>query len=210
MDEASDTDDNDARDVRDARAAAIAAERAARRALVARNDGDNGHDGENNHKADLDTDGDANPGGDAEVKRKQGAGAVTSWTKSLILATAIIVIGAFAWYAGQRFIGPAQWIVKFSVIAWLIGMGMASAMLSASREGAIAKTLAGLTAIIAIVLGKALILAYPVLPPELMLPADPAQWARAFARLAFQPIDGLFAALAIMGCAARFILSERE
>jgi hypothetical protein len=147
---------------------------------------------------------------DAEPRRKTKQGAVTSWTKALILSAAIIVIGAFAWYAVERFIGPDQWVVKFSAIALLIGMMTATAMIGAGRTGAAGKIVAALAAMLAIVCGKALILRYPEFPPELMHFADPAQWARDFARLAFKPIDGLFAGLAIVGIAVRFILSQRE
>ena len=138
-------------------------------------------------------------------------GALASWIKALILSAAIIVIGAFAWYAADRFVGPDQWIVKFSLIAWLIGMGTATAMIGAGRTGAAGKIMSALAAMLAIVLGKALMLRYPELPPELVHFADPAQWARDFARmLALKPIDGLFAALTIMGSAVRFVLSQRE
>jgi len=159
-------------------------------------------------------DGDAEEGSivdeGATARNESKSGPLTSWTKALILSTAIIVIGAFTWYAAERFVGPNQWIVKFSTIAWLIGMGTATAMIGAGRIGATGKIVAALAAMVAIVLGKALILRYPELPPELMQFADPAQWARDFARLAIKPIDGLFAALTIMGAMARFILSQRE
>ena len=164
-----------------------------------------------------DDDGEINRNGDeaageeeVEPRVKPEQGPVKSWPKTLILTAAIIVIGAFAWYAAERFVGPNQWIVKFSIIAWLIGMGTATALIGAGRTGAAAKIVAALAAIVAIVLGKALILRYPELPPELMQFADPAQWARDFARLAIKPIDGLFGALAIMGSMARFILSQRD
>jgi hypothetical protein len=136
---------------------------------------------------------------------------VTAWTKAVILAAAILVIGGFAWYAAQRFVGPKHAEIKFAVVAWLIGMCTASAMLAAGRHGAAAKILSALAAILAVVLGKALILCYPELPAELMASVgDPARCARTFARLAFKPIDGLFAAVAIMGSAARFILAQRD
>jgi hypothetical protein len=175
------------------------------------NDHDNDNENENENDGDGDGDGDdAVTDDDAAtlVNRKQGP--FTSWTKALILTAATILISAFAWYAAERFVGRSQWIIKFSAIAWLIGMGTASAMIGARRSGAAGKIVAVLAAIVAIVLGKALILGYPELPPELMHAADPTQWGRDFARLAFKPIDGLFAGLVIMGSAARFILSQRD
>jgi hypothetical protein len=174
-------------------------------------------DDDENLDRDADADADGDP--DAETSFEESAqssnktmqGAVTSWTKALILSAAIIVIGAFAWYAADRFVGPDRWIVKFSLIAWLIGMGTATAMIGAGRRGAAGKIMSALAAMLAIVIGKALVLRYPELPPELMHFADPIQWARDFGRmLALKPIDGLFAALTIMGAMARFILSQRE
>ena len=137
-------------------------------------------------------------------------GAFALWTKALILTAAIVVIGAFAWYAAERFVGPSQWIIKFSCIAWMIGMCTASAMLHAGRTGPAAKLLAILAGVLAIVLGKALILCRPELPPELMHFTNAPELARTFAHLAFKPIDGLFAALTVMGLAARFILAGRD
>jgi hypothetical protein len=137
-------------------------------------------------------------------------GAVASWTKALILTAATVVIGAFAWYAAERFIGPSQWIIKFSCVAWIIGMVTATAMLHTARTGPAAKLLASLAALLAIVLGKALILCHPELPPELAHFTNAPELARTFAHLAFKPIDGLFAALTVMGLAARFILSGRD
>jgi hypothetical protein len=143
------------------------------------------------------------------AKRAKGS-AVASWTKAVILATAVVVIGAFAWYAAQRFAGPKHAEIKFAAVAWLIGMGTASAMVVRGRHGAAAKILSGLAAVLAIVLGKALILCYPQVAAELTATVEPAQLARAFARLALKPMDGVFAAVAIMGSTARFILAQRD
>jgi hypothetical protein len=172
----------------------------------------------------LETDDDENPEADFGDKTKAidtaaadappaptaTRGAVASWTKALILTAAIVVIGAFAWYAAERFVGPTQWIVKFSCVAWLMGMGTATAMLHAARTGPAAKILAALAAVLAIVLGKALIICHPELPPQLAHFTNAPELARTFAQLAFKPLDGLFAALTIMGLAARFILSGRD
>ena len=174
----------------------------------------------------LDTDEDENPDSDFGDKAQAtdtaatdappapapapARGAVASWTKALILTSAIVVIGAFAWYAAERFVGPTQWIIKFSCVAWLLGMGTATAMLHAARTGPAAKLLAALAAVLAIVLGKALILCHPDLPPQLAHFTNAPELARTFAHLAFKPIDGLFAGLTVMGLAARFILSGRD
>ena len=147
----------------------------------------------------------------AKPRVRRGQGPVVSWTKALILAAAVVVIGAFAWYAAQRFVGPKHAEIKFAAVAWLIGMGTATAMVVRGRHGAVAKIVSALAAILAIVLGKALIVCYPEVAAELMrAAADPAQAARAFARLAVKPMDSVFAAVAIMGSAARFILAGRE
>ena len=135
---------------------------------------------------------------------------IASWTKALILTAAMVVIGAFAWFAAERFVGASQWIIKFSCVAWLIGMATATAMLGANRTGVAAKLLGALAAVLAIALGKALLLCHPDLAPELSHFTTVPDLARTFAQLAIKPIDGLFAALAVMGLAARFILSARE
>ena len=152
----------------------------------------------------------ATDGGAAEPRAPRNQGRVTSWTKALILSAAIVFIGVFAWYGVERFVGRRNWVVNYSVIAGLIGMGTASAMISAGRTGWAAKIVSVLSAFVAIVLGKALVLCAGGLPPELTQHADPARWAEAFARLAFKPIDGLFAAIVTIGIAVRFILSEEN
>jgi hypothetical protein len=143
------------------------------------------------------------------AKRAEGP-AVVSWTKAVILAAAVVVIGAFAWFAAERFAGPKHAEIKFAAVAWLIGMGTASAMVVRGRHGAAAKILAALAAVLAIVLGKALILCYPQVAAELTASVEPAQLARTFARLALKPMDSVFAAVAIMGSAARFVLAQRD
>ncbi|MEO6435552.1 MAG: hypothetical protein ABIP55_07290 [Tepidisphaeraceae bacterium] len=145
----------------------------------------------------------------SEPAREPNQSRAASWLKAMILAAAVVVIGAFAWYVVDR-VGERLWVVKLSVVAWLIGMGTASAMISAGRTCAGSKILSALAAILAIVLGKALIVCLPQLPAELASIADPQQWARAFARLAFKPVDPLFLAMAITGSAVRFILSKRD
>jgi hypothetical protein len=200
-------DDAEERDAAAAKRKALAATRR----IIDDDPNDDHHiNGDGDHAADENAADENATDENAEPRGKPKQGPVTSWTKALILTAAIIVIGAFTWYAAERFVGPNQWVVKFSIIAWLIGMGTATAMIGAGRTGAAGKIVSALAAILAIVLGKALILRYPELPPELMQFADPAQWARDFARLALKPIDGLFAALAIVGIAVRFILSQRE
>jgi len=136
--------------------------------------------------------------------------AVVSWTKAVILAAAVVVIGAFAWYAAERFAGPKHAEIKFSVVAWLVGMGTASAMVVRGRHGAAAKIVAAMAAVLAIVMGKALILCYPQIAAELTASVEPGQLARAFARLAIKPMDSVFAAVAVMGSVARFILAGRD
>ena len=133
-----------------------------------------------------------------------------SWTKAFVLAAAVIVIGAFAWYAADRFAGAKHAEIKFGAVAWVIGMGTASAMVVRGRHGAAAKVVAALAAIVAIVLGKALILCYPQIAAELTASVEPAQLARAFVRLALKPLDGVFAAVAVMGSVARFVLAQRD
>jgi hypothetical protein len=151
------------------------------------------------------------------VPRSAVAGAETvdsagaSWSKAVVLAAAVVVIGAFAWLVAERIGGVRQWwIVKFACVAWLIGMATATAMLSSGRAGAVAKMLSILAAALAIVLGKALILCLPQVPAELMQFDDVRTWAQTFAKLAFIPVDPLFFAMAVTGSTVRFMLSKRD
>ena len=150
------------------------------------------------------------------VPRSAVAGAETdsagaSWSKAVVLAAAVVVIGAFAWLVADRIGGVRQWwIVKFACVGWLIGMATATAMLSSGREGPLAKMLSIVAAALAIVLGKALILCLPQVPAELMHFRDAHEWARTFAKLAFIPVDPLFFAMAVTGSTVRFMLSKRD
>jgi hypothetical protein len=125
--------------------------------------------------------------------------------KSLILLAGGCVIAAFAWYALVRFGGEHEWIIKRSAGAWLVGMTTASVMLSAGRFRAGAKIVSALGAILAIVIGQALVIA-------LTNPALPLNGQACLQLLVssnhFGAILPLAIALATAGSTARFILSR--
>ena len=141
--------------------------------------------------------------------RPHSSGAMASWTKAFILAAAIVVIGAFAWVVAERFGGQKYWVVKFACVAFLTGMATATAVINAGRTGSSAKLIAVLAAVLAVVLGKTLLLCTPQVPAELLV-TDVQQWLRTFVKLAFRPVDPLFIAVAMTGSAIRFILSAPE
>ena len=142
-------------------------------------------------------------------QRPHGSGALASWTKAFILAAAIVVIGAFAWIVAERFGGQKYWVVKFACVAFLTGMATATAVINAGRTGSGGKLIAVLAAVLAVVLGKTLLLCTPQIPVELLV-TDVQQWLRTFVKLAFRPVDPLFIAVAMTGSAIRFILSAPE
>jgi hypothetical protein len=125
--------------------------------------------------------------------------------KSLILLAGGCVIAAFAWYALVRFGGEHEWIIKRSAGAWLVGMMTASVMLSAGRFRAGAKIVSAFAAILAIVIGQALVIA-------LTTPALPLNGQACLQLLVssnhFGAILPLAVALATAGSTARFILSR--
>ena len=128
-----------------------------------------------------------------------------NWLKSLILLAGGCVIAAFAWYALVRFGGEQEWIVKRSAGAWLVGMTTASVMLSAGRFRAGAKIVSAFGAILAIVLGQALVIALTM--PALPLNA-PACVQLLVSSNHFGAILPLAIALATAGSTARFIIAR--
>jgi len=129
--------------------------------------------------------------------------------KTFILTSAAAFIGAFAWYLTDRFAGGgAQWIVKFSCVAFLMGMGTATAVIGGSgRRGPGANVAAALAGMSAIALGKLLVVALVQLPQVTGGATDAAQVIR-LVTASFGYVDPLFFAVAAVGSAVRFILAR--
>jgi hypothetical protein len=146
------------------------------------------------------------PPNDAAAATTGGAAA---YVKTFILTAATMFIAAFAWYLTGRFTGTGgQWIVKYSAVALLVGMATATAVIGGSgRRGAGATVAAAMTAMLAIVIGKLLIVALTQLPQQAPAGGDAAQFARLVSG-AFTLVDPLFFAVAAIGSAIRFILAR--
>jgi hypothetical protein len=144
-----------------------------------------------------------------EPARDGEKGGATACVKTIILTAAATFIAAFAWYLTDRFTGAGgQWIVKYSAVAMLMGMGTATAVIGGSgRRGAGANVAAAFAAMIAIVLGKLLIVVLTQLPQQPSSAADAAQLGRLIAGT-FGYVDPLFFAVAAVGSAVRFILAR--
>jgi hypothetical protein len=128
--------------------------------------------------------------------------------KSFILLAAVAVIGAFGWFAVVHYGGAKSWIVKQSVVAGVIGFLAASVVLAAGGRGVMAKLASVVAALIAIVLGKAMVVALIDADPGAVPAHDVRAWVSFFAGHAFNVIDVLFAAIAVTGAAIRFILAR--
>ena len=128
--------------------------------------------------------------------------------KSFILLAAVAVIGAFGWFAVVHYGGAKSWIVKQSVVAGIIGFLAASVVLAAGGRGVMAKLASVVAALIAIVLGKAMVVALIDADPGAVPAHDVWAWVSFFAGHAFNVIDMLFAAIAVTGAAIRFILAR--
>ena len=128
--------------------------------------------------------------------------------KSFILLAAVAVIGAFGWFAVVHYGGGKSWIVKQSVVAGVIGFLAASVVLAAGGRGMMAKVASVIAALMAIVVGKALVVALIDADPGAVPAHDVRAWMSFFASHAFNVIDALFAAIAVTGAAIRFILAR--
>ncbi len=128
--------------------------------------------------------------------------------KSFILLAAVAVIGAFGWFAVVHYGGGKSWIVKQSVVAGVIGFLAASVVLAAGGRGMMAKVASVIAALMAIVVGKALVVALIDADPGAVPAHDVRAWIGFFASHAFNVIDALFAAIAVTGAAIRFILAR--